>query len=55
MRLLLVEDDERLARGIMASLEGAEFNAAVKGAMNERLRPHGLLVTRCELDRGARV
>jgi regulator of protease activity HflC (stomatin/prohibitin superfamily) len=37
----------------LASLEPGEFNAAVKGAMNQRLRPHGLLVTRCELARGA--
>lgn len=39
----------------LASLEGGEFNAALKGAMNQRLGPHGLLVTRCELDRVARL
>lgn len=39
----------------LCSLEGAEFNAAVKSAMNQRLRPHGLLVTRCELDRAAQL
>jgi regulator of protease activity HflC (stomatin/prohibitin superfamily) len=39
----------------LSSLEGAEFNAAVKTAMNQRLRPHGLLVTRCELDHGAQL
>jgi regulator of protease activity HflC (stomatin/prohibitin superfamily) len=39
----------------LATLESAEFNAAVKSAMNQRLRPHGLLVTRCELTRGAEL
>jgi regulator of protease activity HflC (stomatin/prohibitin superfamily) len=37
----------------LATLEPGEFNAAVKTAMNQRLRPHGLLITRCELDRAA--
>ena len=39
----------------LATLDAAEFNAAVKTAMNQRLRPHGLLVTRCELSRGAQL
>jgi len=39
----------------LATLDAGEFNAAVKTAMNQRLRPHGLLVTRSELSRGAQL
>ena len=39
----------------LATLAQGEFNAAIKTAMNQRLRPHGLLITRCELTRGAEV
>lgn len=39
----------------LATLEAGEFNAAVKTAMNQRLNPHGLMITRCELTRGAEL
>ena len=38
MRLLLVEDDERLARGIMASLEGAGFAVDILTSGEDALR-----------------
>ncbi len=37
----------------LSTLDAREFNLALKTAMNQRLRPHGLLITRSELQRGA--
>lgn len=38
----------------ISTLEGLEFDTAIKTAVNQRLRPHGLLMVRCTFERSAR-